>query len=99
MFRYETSKNIEEEEEKRKEFENDLNALKNEMQKIVDEREEKHKVLKEKSKKWDALQQEKDGKSNKLANLQKKDEALHAEMIERNKSRKESKAAVVTVRY
>lgn len=78
-------------------MDDDLSKLKTEMKQVIDEREEKQKIMKEKSDKWKVVQNDKDNKSKELADLQNKDEALHAEMVEANKMRKNCKASAASV--
>lgn len=72
-------------------------ALMNEMTNVRQQKEEKTKVIKEKSKKWNALQQQKDDATAKFDKLRKQDESLHAELIETNKRRKDNIATMKTV--
>ncbi|XP_012234509.1 structural maintenance of chromosomes protein 4 [Linepithema humile] len=66
----------------------ELAELIDEMKSIGEQKEEKLKVIKEKSKKWEVLQQQKDEATTKFDQVRKKDESLHAELVETNKRRK-----------
>lgn len=86
-------------EEKTNEVDKDIQDLLNEMQIVLREKEEKQKVLNEKSKKWNALQSNKNNIDAQFEQIRKKDEYLYAEMIETNKRRKENIASVKTVSF
>jgi len=75
----------------------ELEALMDEMKSVHTQKEEKTKIIKEKSKKWDALQQQKDEATAKFDQLRKQDESLYAEMVETNKRRKANMASTKTV--
>lgn len=77
----------------------DVQDLLNEMQIVHQEKEEKQKVLNEKSKKWNALQSNKNNIDAQFEQIRKKDEYLYAEMIETNKRRKENVALLKTVSF
>ncbi|KAL6437433.1 hypothetical protein ACFW04_005134 [Cataglyphis niger] len=77
-------------------LDNEQTALMNEMTNVRQQKEEKTKVIKEKSKKWNALQQQKDVATAKFDKLRKQDESLHAELIETNKRRKDNIATMKT---
>lgn len=77
----------------------DVQDLLNEMQIVYQEKEEKQKVLNEKSKKWNALQSNKNNIDAQFEQIRKKDEYLYAEMIETNKRRKENVALLKTVSF
>lgn len=68
-----------------------------ELNSVHKQKEEKMKIIKEKSKKWDALQQQKDEATTRFDEVRKKDELLHAELIETNKRRKANIASTKTV--
>lgn len=68
-----------------------------EMNSVCKQKEENIKIIKEKSKKWDALQRQKDETTARFNELQKKDESLHAEMVETNKRRKTNMTLTKTV--
>lgn len=72
-------------------------TLMDEMNSIRKQKEEKIKIIKEKSKKWDALQRQKDEATVKFDEVRKKDELLHAELVETNKRRKANIASTKTV--
>lgn len=72
-------------------------TLIDEMNSIRKQKEEKIKIIKEKSKKWDALQRQKDEATVKFDEVRKKDELLHAELVETNKRRKANIASTKTV--
>ncbi|XP_072745683.1 structural maintenance of chromosomes protein 4 [Anoplolepis gracilipes] len=71
-------------------------ALMDEMKIVHEQKEEKTKVIKEKSKKWDTLQRQKDEATTRFDELRKKDESLHAELVETNKRRKANIASTKT---
>ncbi|XP_029674835.1 structural maintenance of chromosomes protein 4-like [Formica exsecta] len=71
-------------------------TLMNEMTNVRQQKEEKIKIIKEKSKKWDALQRQKDEATAKFDKLRKQDESLHAELVETNKRRKNNIASMKT---
>jgi len=68
-----------------------------EMNSIRKQKEEKIKIIKEKSKKWDALQRQKDEATARFDEVRKQDELLHAELVETNKRRKTNMASTKTV--
>lgn len=72
-------------------------TLTDEMISVSKEKEEKSKIIKEKNKKWDALQRQKDEATARFDELHKQDESLHAELIETNKRRKANIASSKTV--
>ncbi|XP_011164521.2 structural maintenance of chromosomes protein 4 [Solenopsis invicta] len=71
-------------------------ALNDEMNNVHTQKEEKTKIIKEKSKKWDALQQKKDEATARFDEVRKQDELLHAELVETNKRRKANIASTKT---
>lgn len=68
-----------------------------EMSSIHKQKEEKIKTIKEKNKKWDALQRQKDETTARFDEVRKKDELLHAELVETNKRRKANATLTKTV--
>lgn len=74
-------------------------ALNDEMNNVHTQKEEKTKIIKEKSKKWDALQQKKDEATARFDEVRKQDELLHAELVETNKRRKANIASTKTVSF
>ncbi|XP_063973177.1 structural maintenance of chromosomes protein 4 [Diachasmimorpha longicaudata] len=85
---------IKEKEESHKELESDINDLKTEMGKVHEEKDHLATELKEKCKKWDSIQAKRDAAAGKFEEIRKKDEALHAELIETNKRRKSNISTV-----
>lgn len=77
----------------------ELVKLMDEMKSIGEKKEEKLKIIKEKNKKWDALQQQKDEATMRFNEVRKQDELLHAELIETNKRRKANIASTKMVIY
>lgn len=75
----------------------ELTALLDEMKDIHARKQEKTKMMKAKSKKWDCLQQQKDEATTKFDEMRKQDESLHAEMVETNKRRKANMTSIKTV--
>lgn len=71
--------------------------LADDLKNIRKEKEEKIKVIKDKSKEWDDLQHQKDEATAKFDNVRKKDESLHAELVETNKRRKSHITSTKTV--
>lgn len=69
----------------------------NELNSVRKQKEETIKIIKEKSKKWDALQRQKDETTATFDEVRKQDELLHAELVETNKRRKASIATTKTV--
>lgn len=67
------------------------------MKNVQKERDEKTKDFKEKSKKWEKLQQQKDAFTAEFDDIRKKDEALHAESVATNKRRKDNMNTVKNV--
>lgn len=67
------------------------------MKSVQSDKETKTKEFKEKSKKWDKLQQQKDSLTTKFDEIRKKDEALHAESVATNKRRKDNMTTVKNV--
>ncbi|KAJ8679871.1 hypothetical protein QAD02_015658 [Eretmocerus hayati] len=92
--RYETSQQVAQVEESKKELDEDHNKLVEEMNNVQKLKEEKTKDFKEKSKKWDKLQHQKDSLTTKFDEMRKKDEALHADSVATNTRRKEHKKMV-----
>lgn len=72
-------------------------TLTDEMISVGKQKEEKIKTIKEKSKKWDALQRQKDEATARFDEIRKQDESLHAELVETNKRRKANIASSKTV--
>ncbi|XP_014485429.1 PREDICTED: structural maintenance of chromosomes protein 4 isoform X2 [Dinoponera quadriceps] len=70
--------------------------LEGEMKSVHKQKEEKIKVIREKSKKWDNLQQQKDEATSMFNKVRKEDESLHAELVETNKRRKAHMATIKT---
>lgn len=68
-----------------------------EMSSVQKQKEEKIKIIKEKNKKWDVLQKQKDEVTVRFDEVRKKDELLHAEMVETNKRRKANATLTKTV--
>lgn len=68
-----------------------------EMNSIRKEKQEKMTTIKEKTKKWDALQRQKDEATARFDEVRKQDELLHAELVETNKRRKANIASTKTV--
>lgn len=75
----------------------ELSALMDEMKDVRAQKEERTKMMKTKSKKWDSLQQQKDEATAKFDKMRKQDESLHAEMVETNKRRKANITSTKTV--
>lgn len=96
-FRSEAVKELAEHVEKNDILDKEQTALTDEMKNVREQKEEKIKIIKEKSKKWDSLQQQKDEATAKFNELRKQDESLHAELVETNKRRKANIASVKTV--
>ncbi|KYM95663.1 PREDICTED: structural maintenance of chromosomes protein 4 [Cyphomyrmex costatus] len=71
-------------------------TLTDEMISVDKQKEEKIKIIKGKSKKWDALQRHKDEATAKFDEIRKQDESLHAELVEANKRRKANIASTKT---
>lgn len=67
------------------------------MKNVQKDRDEKTKDFKEKSKKWEKLQQQKDSLTAEFDDIRKKDEALHAESVATNKRRKDNMNTVKNV--
>lgn len=78
-------------------LEKELTELVDEMQNVHKKKEKEMKELKEKSKKWGDLQQQKDAETVNFNQIRKKDESLHAELIETNKRRKANMTLIKTV--
>lgn len=97
LFRSETSKELAEHVEKYDTLNKELTTLAEEMKDIHGQKEEKTKIIKEKIKKWDDLQQRKDETTAKFDKVRKKDESLHAELVETNKRRKANMMSAKTV--
>lgn len=70
-----------------------------EMNSVHKQKEEKMKIIKEKSKKYDALQRKKDETMTRFDQVRKNDELLHAELVETNKRRKANMASTKTVSF
>lgn len=68
-----------------------------ELNSVRKEKEETIKTIKDKSKKWDALQRQKDEATARFDEVRKQDELLHAELVETNKRRKANIASTKTV--
>ncbi|XP_011691697.1 PREDICTED: structural maintenance of chromosomes protein 4 [Wasmannia auropunctata] len=94
--RSETVKELAECEETNSNFDKEHAALMDEMNSVCKEKGEKLKTIKEKSKKWDALQRQKDEATARFDEVRKQDESLHAELVETNKRRKANKASTKT---
>ncbi|KMQ92929.1 structural maintenance of chromosomes protein 4 [Lasius niger] len=96
--RSEALKELAEHEAKNTTLDKEQNALMGEMKNVHEQKEEKTKVIKEKSKKWDALQRQKDDATARFDKVRKQDESLHAELVETNKRRKANIASAKTER-
>ncbi|CAK9829684.1 Structural maintenance of chromosomes protein 4 [Anthophora retusa] len=94
--RFSTTKELAQQESKINELNEDLLNLTNKMKEIHSDKEEKNKVIIEKSKSWDNLQRQKDEIVAKFDKIQKHDESLHAELIETNKRRKANITSLAT---
>ncbi|XP_046426199.1 structural maintenance of chromosomes protein 4 isoform X1 [Neodiprion fabricii] len=81
---------------KKTEMDKDYQKLQDEMSLVKTQKNEKQAEMKEKCKKWDALQNRKDQLTAKYEEIKKKDEQLHAELVETNKRRKANMATVKT---
>lgn len=81
---------------KKDELDKDYADLVAEMKRIHEEKDAKNQAFKEKCKRWDSLQKEKDSATAKFDGIRKRDEALHAELVETNKRRKENMASLKT---
>lgn len=99
FFRFETSKEIVEQENKINEMDKDLSDLVNKMEEIDHDKEQKKKVIKEKSATWNNLQKDKDEIATEFDKIRKYDESLHAELVETNKRRKANIASLKTVKF
>lgn len=97
FFRSEAVKELAEHVAKDDNLDKEQTALMNEMTNVRQQKEEKTKIIKEKSKKWHALQRQKDDATARFDKLRKQDESLHAELIETNKRRKDNIATMKTV--
>lgn len=97
FFRHEVTKELTEHTAKNDSLEKEKTALVDEMKSVREQKEEKIKVIKEKSKKWDDLQQQKDEVTAKFDKVRKQDESLHAELVETNKRRKTHMASIKMV--
>nr|XP_033323654.1 structural maintenance of chromosomes protein 4 [Megalopta genalis] len=86
--RFQTMKKLEQRENKANELDKDIANLVNEMKEVHEEKNKQNKIIDEKSKKWDNLQQKKDEISTQFNSIRKHDESLHAELVETNKRRK-----------
>lgn len=96
-FRYYAVKDVAEHEANNEVLDKELTDLVNEMNSVRKNKEENIKIYKEKNKKWDQLQQQKDDATTTFGNVHKKDESLHAELVETNKRRKAQMASIKTV--
>lgn len=94
--RFETIKEVSQQESRINELDKDLLNLMNKMKEVQNERKQKNDVIIEKSKKWNSLQQQKDEIVVKFDNIRKHDESLHAELVETNKRRKANMATLKT---
>ncbi|XP_015597298.1 structural maintenance of chromosomes protein 4 [Cephus cinctus] len=94
--RREAAKVLTTHEEKKQELDKDFSDLTEQMSVVHKELQVKKAELKEKSKKWEQLQQKKEATTEKFDNIRKQDEALHAELVETNKRRKANLASVKT---
>lgn len=94
--RSETVKELTEHDVKHSTLDKEQTALMDEMKNVHEQKEEKTKIIKEKSKKWDALQRQKDEATAKFDKVRKQDESLHAELVETNKRRKANIASAKT---
>ncbi|XP_063973046.1 structural maintenance of chromosomes protein 4-like [Diachasmimorpha longicaudata] len=74
------------------EFEEDLKKLTEKLQSIHKEKDLKIQEMKERNKKWDAIESKKVSATEAFDTIRKKDEALHAELVETNKRRKANMA-------
>lgn len=97
FFRSETVKELAEHDAKHSTLDKEYIALMDEMKNVHEQKEERTKIIKEKSKKWDVLQRQKDEATAKFDKVRKQDESLHAELIETNKRRKDNIASAKTV--
>lgn len=97
--RFETIKEVSQQESRINELDKDLLNLMNKMKEVQNERKQKNDVIIEKSKKWNSLQQQKDEIVVKFDNIRKHDESLHAELVETNKRRKANMATLKTVKF
>ncbi|XP_034196476.2 structural maintenance of chromosomes 4-like protein gluon [Osmia lignaria lignaria] len=86
--RFETIKEVEQHETKIKELNEDLSKLMDKIKEVHKDKEQKSKVIAERSKKWDNLQKKRDDVLVKFDKIRKHDESLHAELVETNKRRK-----------
>ncbi|XP_076645837.1 structural maintenance of chromosomes 4-like protein gluon [Halictus rubicundus] len=94
--RFETMKELEQQENKANELDTDIADLVDKMKEVHDERSKQNKIIEEKNKKWDSLQLKKDEISTQFNNIRKHDESLHAELVETNKRRKANIATLKT---
>lgn len=97
FFRSEAGKELAEHVAKNDTLDKEQTALMDEMKTVREQKEEKTIIIKKKSKKWDTLQQQKDEATAKFDKLRKRDESLHAELVETNKRRKANTATIKTV--
>ena len=97
--RFETIKGVTEHMNKMNELDKDILDLTNKMKEVHDEKEEKRKIITERGKKWDNLQQQRDEAAGKFDIIRKHDESLHAELVETNKRRKANIASLKTVKF
>lgn len=97
FFRSEAVKELAEHVAKNDTLDKEQTALIDEMKTVREQKEEKTIIIKKKSKKWDTLQRQKDEATAKFDKLRKRDESLHAELVETNKRRKANTASIKTV--
>ncbi|KZC12771.1 Structural maintenance of chromosomes protein 4 [Dufourea novaeangliae] len=92
--RFETMKELVQQEIKIDELDKDMSDLANKMKEIHDEKVKKNILVQERRKKWDDIQLKKDEISTQFDSIRKQDESLHAELVETNKRRKANMATL-----
>lgn len=95
--RFETTKELAQQEDKVSDLEKDLSSLQDKMKEIKGKKEEKSKEMSEKSAAWNTIQKQKDEITEKFDKIRKHDESLHAELVETNKRRKANITSLKTV--
>nr|ATL75373.1 structural maintenance of chromosomes 4B [Diachasma muliebre] len=94
----ELTNDINQKSETQTELQEDLKNLKQKLQSIHKEKDLKTQEIREKNKKWDAIESKKTSATAAFDEIRKRDEALHAELVETNKRRKANMALLKTER-
>lgn len=96
-IRYKATQDLASKEEDKKNLDNDYNTLMQEMETVKQCIKDKTQELTDKSKTWETLELKKNQLNEKFEKIRKKDESLHAELVQIHKRKKNNSNLIATV--